>query len=115
MSKKTLHEKTISACRASNGCRLELATLLIEVQDQEAFGYCASFKEYVNQRLPIGYGEARELVRVGRALKELPRLAEEFNRGGVAWSAVREVVRVAAPETEGDWLDIVSKLNCRDV
>ena len=38
-------------------------------------------------------------------LPELPRLKLEFELGRVSWSAVREIVRVATPRTEQEWIE----------
>jgi hypothetical protein len=43
---------------------------------------------------------AREHVRVARALSSLPLLAEALRRGELSYSKVRELTRVALPETE---------------
>ena len=45
-------------------------------------------------------GAAREHVRVARALGSLPLLAEALASGELSYSKVRELTRVAAPETE---------------
>jgi hypothetical protein len=45
-------------------------------------------------------GAAREHVRVARALGTLPRLAQALARGELSYSKVRELTRVATPETE---------------
>jgi hypothetical protein len=45
-------------------------------------------------------GAAREHVRVARALGSLPFLSRAFARGELSYSKVRELTRVATPETE---------------
>jgi len=47
--------------------------------------------------------EGREARRVARALEDLPMLAEAAETGRVRWANLREVVRVATPETEEFW------------
>ena len=50
----------------------------------------------------VGYapGAAREHVRVARALGTLPLLAEALARGELSYAKVRELTRVATPQTE---------------
>src|SRR5262245_57036644 len=61
------------------------------------FRSCAA---WLNWRIGLGPGAAREHVRVARALGTLPRLAHAMARGELSYSKVRELTRVATPETE---------------
>src|ERR1041384_4360155 len=47
---------------------------------------------------------ARERMRVARALATLPEIALALARGGLSYSAVRELTRVVTAETEAAWL-----------
>ncbi|MEQ9508985.1 MAG: DUF222 domain-containing protein, partial [Alloalcanivorax xenomutans] len=49
----------------------------------------------------ITLGAAREKVRVARQLKALPVVNEAFSEGGLSYSKVRAITRVATPENEG--------------
>ena len=48
----------------------------------------------------IGLGAAREKVRVAHALKDLPRITDEFRQGRISFSKVRAMTRIATPENE---------------
>src|SRR5258705_7398169 len=61
------------------------------------FRSCAAWLTWRVGRAP---GAAREHVRVARALGTLPRLAQALARGELSYSKVRELTRVATPETE---------------
>jgi hypothetical protein len=61
------------------------------------FRSCA---QWLSWRVGMGPGAARERVRVARALGSLPRLADAFARGELSYAKVRELTRVATPETE---------------
>src|SRR5580765_8379350 len=61
------------------------------------FSSCAT---WLSWRVGLAPGAAREHVRVARALGALPRLAQALARGEVSYSNVRELKRVATPETE---------------
>ncbi|MFO7550419.1 MAG: DUF222 domain-containing protein [Haliea sp.] len=49
----------------------------------------------------ITLGAAREKVRVARQLVALPEVDEAFSEGGISYSKVRAITRVATPENEG--------------
>jgi hypothetical protein len=61
------------------------------------FRSCA---EWLSWRVGLAPGAAREKVRVARALGTLPLLAQALASGEVSYSKVRELTRVATPETE---------------
>jgi hypothetical protein len=46
----------------------------------------------------------QEKLRVAEALEGLPELARALDTGKLGWCAVRELTRVALPDTEGAWL-----------
>src|SRR5947208_5290728 len=61
------------------------------------FRSCAA---WLSWRVGFAPGAAREHVRVARALGTLPRLAHALARGKLSYAKVRELTRVATPETE---------------
>src|SRR5438445_794069 len=61
---------------------------------------CRSTAHWLNWRCGIGVVAAREHVKVGRRLAELPGLRAAFASGELSYSKARAVVRVATPETE---------------
>src|SRR6185436_6452989 len=61
------------------------------------FRSCA---DWLSWRVGYAPGAAREHVRVARALGTLPRLAHALARGELSYAKVRELTRVATPETE---------------
>ena len=63
----------------------------------EGFRTCA---HWLNWRVGMDLGAARERVRVARALGALPLLADALARGELSYAKVRALTRVATPETE---------------
>ena len=61
------------------------------------FRSCAA---WLTWRVGFAPGAAREHVRVARALGTLPLLAQALARGELSYAKVRELTRVATPETE---------------
>jgi 5-methylcytosine-specific restriction endonuclease McrA len=64
---------------------------------KNGFRSCAA---WLSWRVGLAPGAAREHVRVARALGTLPLLARALARGELSYSKVRELTRVATPETE---------------
>jgi hypothetical protein len=52
---------------------------------------------------------------VAEALEELPVLARALKDGNLLWSAVRELTRVATPETERQWLEVAQGKSVRQL
>jgi 5-methylcytosine-specific restriction endonuclease McrA len=61
------------------------------------FRSCAA---WLSWRVGFAPGAAREHVRVARALGTLPQLSQALARGELSYAKVRELTRVATPETE---------------
>jgi hypothetical protein len=58
---------------------------------------------------------AHERLRVARALGDLPALELALARGELSFSAIRELTRVATPETELAWRDRAVGRNVREI
>src|SRR5215510_3571695 len=67
------------------------------------FRSCA---HWLNWRVGLDMGAAREKVRVARALGQLPLLAAALARGELSYAKVRALTRVATAETEGRLLTV---------
>jgi hypothetical protein len=65
-----------------------------------------SLAEWVAWRCSISPRAAREHVRVARALRELPVIAEAFGRGELSYAKVRPLTRVATERTETDLIEL---------
>ena len=76
---------------------------------------CASIHEYLERVLGYTPRMARERLRVARALAELPAMMSALAAGELSHSAVRELTRVATPETEAAWLDAARGCTLREL
>jgi hypothetical protein len=74
-----------------------------------------SLAEYLMHVLGHTGGAAHERIRVAEALPALPLLSAALRRGEIAWSAVREISRIATPETEGRWISAMTNKTCHQV
>jgi hypothetical protein len=114
---RDLHHRVLAARDGQRRAEHALAVLLAEMADDghlRALGY-ASLPEYARAVLDLPPSVASELARAGRKLRRLPVLEAAFAAGELAWSKVREIVRVATPETERDWLETAARSTCREV
>src|SRR2546428_1268698 len=65
-----------------------------------------SCAHWLNWRVGIDLGAAREKVRVAWALEKLPKLSDKLRRGEVSYAKVRAITRIATPETEDMLLEV---------
>src|SRR5688500_2859026 len=78
------------------------------------FGY-ASFGEYIERLFGLRRRATAEKLRVAEALEGVPELTEALRSGELNWSAVRELTRVAVPETEREWIAAARRRTAREV
>ena len=86
-----------------------------ERREHETFG-APSAEDWVVANLDMKDARTvREYKQVVRELQQLPEIHEAFKRGELRWARVRLIIRVAVPETEGEWLEFARKNNCRKI
>jgi Domain of unknown function (DUF222) len=86
----------------------ELALKVARLDDDGAWagdGYL-SVVHWLTIHLGMGRISARELVRVGHALVELPQVAEAFASGSLSYDKVRFICQVATPEDQEVWVEL---------
>ena len=67
-----------------------------------------SCARWLNWRIGLDLGAARERVRVARALAALPLVDEALRRGAISYSKVRAITRVASAATEATLLEMAT-------
>jgi hypothetical protein len=90
----------------------DLADRIHGQRDRELLAYVDEFHAAACF-FDLGPREVRERVRIGRALRQLPQIESAFIAGELSYSRVREVTRVAQPDTESEWLDCARHLDMR--
>jgi hypothetical protein len=85
-----------------------------ELKLWRGYGY-ASLLEYMERAMGYAPRTAVERLRVARVLAELPLLADALERSELAHSAVRELSRVAVPDTEAAWLEAAQGKSLREI
>ena len=61
---------------------------------------CASPQQWLGWKCALGYVAASERLRVARALGQLPHIRDGLSSGKLSFSKVRELTRVATPDTD---------------
>ncbi len=77
-----------------------LLVMIAEFDERGGWADWRSCAHWLNWRIGLRLGAAREKVRVARRLRELPLVAGGMECGELSYSKVRAITRVAAPETE---------------
>lgn len=108
MDLHALHQLARMTSGTLSRYRALLGRLLLAIQRREAFTQygCSSAAHYAVNHLGLPRREAAHLLQVARRLEGLPRLRMLANAGQIDWSKLREVVRVATAETEGEWAEL---------
>src|SRR5262249_43099725 len=90
----------------------ELALKVARLDDDGAWasGYL-SIVHWLSIHLGLGRVSARELVRVGHALMELPKVAEAFASGSLSYDKVRFICQVATPEDQEVWVELAQGIS----
>lgn len=95
----------------------EEASLLLAAKRAEIHKYLGygSFTEYLERVCGHAPTTARDRIRVAEALDVLPATAQALAAGTLSFSAVRELTRVATPETESAWLSALEGCTVREI
>ncbi|MBW2456823.1 MAG: hypothetical protein JRI68_20065 [Deltaproteobacteria bacterium] len=93
-------------------CRWLLAAERLGVHARAGY---ASLREYVGRLVGLTGRQTEERLRVGRALAALPLLDRALAEGGLCFSAMRELSRVATADTEQEWLDWAGGKTSREI
>jgi hypothetical protein len=87
-------------------CRMVLLVAELDRRGTWAAGGLRSTAHWLNWRCGVSLGAAREQVRVGRALVDLPVLRAAFATGELSYSKVRAITRVANRRLEASLVDM---------
>ncbi len=108
---RVLHGLALKALRVGNRGRLALCEAMRSLD--ESAGYLelgfSSIAAYAESNLHLRRAECFEYLRVSRSLLQLPGLKKSFARGRISWSVLKAVTRVAKPESESQWLDLLTE------
>jgi hypothetical protein len=117
MAARALDTRILEAHIQLRQAERDLAVLLAELAEQEHYrelGF-TSVVDYARGRLQLEARKARGLLRLGRALPELPRLDGALASGELCWTKARELLAVVTPQTEQAWIELASASTSREL
>jgi hypothetical protein len=77
-------------------------------------GY-STIHQYASEALGFSMNRTCRFLRLAEDLERLPRLREAVATGEIGWTKAREVVRVASPRTEEQWLAAAKQKGRREL
>ena len=95
----------------------DLALLLAQMAEKKHFldlGY-ANVGQYAEVKLSLEPRKTRGLVRIGRALPDLPLLDQALASGALCWTKARELLAVVTPEVEAEWVELACQSTSREL
>lgn len=106
-----VHELARWAVGSLTSFRLILGRCLLALHRSKGYKTygCSTAVHYGASVLGVSTRVARECKRVADRLQPLPALTLAAERGEIAWGKLREIVRVAVPETEDYWLELAAE------
>ena len=114
---ESIHERLLAALVAMRKAESAAVTLFAEVLKGKLYrelGY-ASIHLYAEAALGFSRSKTYEFIRLAEALDELPKLKDQIESGELPWTKAREVVKVATPETEREWLALAENKSRREL
>jgi hypothetical protein len=103
-----LEDQIVELAGHLNAANYRFLSLLAEFDRRKGWN-CRATRDcahWLNWKCGIDLGAAREKVRTARALEKLPLISAAMERGGISYSNVRAITRVATPENEHYFLQI---------
>ena len=110
---RPIHELAADICTLAgriNAANHRWLLLIAEFDRRKGWsdGLTQSCAHWLNWKCGVAMGAAREKVRVALALENLPKISTAMESGGLSYSKVREITRVAKAETE-DYLLMIAE------
>ncbi len=104
----TLEKNITELAGHLNAGAYELITLIGEFDRRGGWAHQGinSCAHWLNWKIGLAMGAAREKVRVARALPDLPQISKAFEAGRISYSKVRAMTRIATAANEKNLLNI---------
>ena len=117
LSGPEVHRRALEARKLFGKAQKALAFWINEINARKIyreFG-CSNIYHYATSHLALGEHTIAEMVRTGKALEHLPLLSNAYEKGEISSTHVREITRVATPETENFWYEAAKKSMTRQI
>ncbi|MHC9543133.1 MAG: HNH endonuclease [Vulcanimicrobiota bacterium] len=117
LSGPEVHRRALEARKLFGKAQKALTFWINEIDTRKIyreFG-CSSIYHYATTHLALGEHTIAEFLRTGKALEHLPLLSQAYEKGEISSTHVREITRVATPETESFWYEAAKKSTTRQI
>ncbi|MBI4606090.1 MAG: HNH endonuclease [Planctomycetes bacterium] len=117
LSAQDLHVLLLKLHRVHCAARRTFMEALLVLEEKRAYREMGSSHIYEYSARFFGYRRTAtaELLRVGRALRELGELAGAFDKGDLPYSKLQAVTRIATKETQAEWLQFARASSIKSV
>lgn len=107
LSSDELHQHAKMVTTRLDTCLYLVGLALLASERTRSFlkRHCSDTVQYAVNHLGMARQKANELLRATRVLADLPILREAFRTGQLGWGKIRDLTRVATPETDQQWLE----------
>ena len=106
----TIAERIISTGAILHRAQYDMVTLAAALDESDEWAlYANTAAHWIADALDLSVSTAREWVRIGRVLRDLPRLDQAFATHQLSYSKIRAVSRVATPDNEADLIEIAER------
>jgi hypothetical protein len=112
-----LHQELVGTCRALHAAEHRSARLLARMDEarlHHQLGY-ASLLDYAERELELRPRKTQDLLRLGRALPDLPLLDAALAEGRLDWTKGRDLVAVLTADNEAAWVARAASSTSREL
>jgi hypothetical protein len=110
-----IEQELVALVRSGGSLRAALARiayLFVGTKSWEPLGY-ARLTDYADERIGRSGRSVYDLARVGQVLCRLPKLRQALAEGGLGWTRVRLLARVATEANQTFWIDYARRVTTR--
>ncbi len=117
LTSEEVHKRALASRKLFGKAQKALAFWVNEIDARKIYREygCSNIYHYATRHLSLGEHTITELLRTGRALEKLPLLSQAYERGEISSTNIREITRVATPETESFWYEVAKKSTTRQI
>jgi len=111
LSSEEVHKRVLQVRKLYGKVQKALTFWIVEMDERKLyrdFG-CSNIFQYATRYLSLGEHTIAEMLRTGKALEKLPLLSDAYDKGQISSTHIREISRVAVPETEQFWCEAAKK------
>ncbi len=111
LSSEEVHKRALAARKLYGKAQKALTFWILEMDERKLYNDygCSNVFQYATRYLSLGEHTIAEMLRTGKALAKLPLLSDAYDKGQISSTHIREISRVAVPETEQFWFEAAKK------